>query len=64
MITERQKKAMDAILLALVGSTEMVETWWSSPNRAFDGKTPLEALAVDHRDVVEYLLSQTTGDYL
>lgn len=63
MITERQKKAMDAILMALVGSQELVDRWWSIPNRAFEGKTPLEALAIDHRDVVEYLLSQTTGDY-
>lgn len=63
MITERQKKAMDAILLALVGSQELVEQWWTSPNRAFDGRTPMDVLDIDHRDVVEYLLSQTNGDY-
>ena len=52
------------VLLALLGSQELVDRWWNSENRAFDGVTPLKTLDSNPDAVVNYILSQLTGDYL
>ena len=53
----------DRILYALLGSNELVQKWWSSPNRAFDDITPYEMLNRDKDRVKNYLLAQLSGDY-
>ena len=52
------------ILHALLGSQELVQKWWASPNKAFDGMTPIEMLDRDKDRVKNYLLGQLSGDYL
>jgi len=54
----------DRILHALLGSNELVQKWWASPNRAFDGMTPIEMLNRDEARVKKYLLAQLSGEYL
>jgi hypothetical protein len=52
------------ILYALLGSQELVQKWWESPNKAFDEMTPNEMLNRDKDRVKNYLLGQLSGDYL
>ena len=52
------------ILYALLGSEELVQKWWESPNRAFDEMTPNEMLNRDKTRVKNYLLAQLSGEYL
>lgn len=35
------KARCDALVIAMVGA-ELAEGWWNSPNRAFNGQTPME----------------------
>lgn len=43
---------LNTLLLALVGSKELVEQWWQSPNRAFEMQYPRD---VDLDRVTIYL---------
>jgi hypothetical protein len=52
------------ILYALLGSEELVQKWWESPNKAFDEMTPNEMLNRDKTRVKNYLLAQLSGEYL
>jgi hypothetical protein len=52
------------ILYALLGSEELVQKWWESPNRAFDEMTPNEMWNRDKDRVKKYLLAQLSGEYL
>jgi hypothetical protein len=54
----------DKILYALLGSQELVQKWWASPNRAFNEITPIEMWDRDKDRVKNYLLGQLSGDYL
>jgi hypothetical protein len=51
------------ILHALLGSEELVQKWWASPNKAFDEMTPNEMLNRDKDRVNNYLLAQLSGEY-
>ena len=52
------------ILYALLGSNELVQKWWESPDRAFDEMTPNEMWNRDETRVKNYLLAQLSGEYL
>ena len=52
------------ILYSLLGSDELVQKWWSSPNKAFGDITPIEMLSRDETMIKNYLLAQLSGDYL
>jgi hypothetical protein len=54
----------DRILYSLLGSDELVQKWWSSPNKAFGDITPIEMLNRDETMIKNYLLAQLSGDYL
>lgn len=58
MSPERKRVAINTSLLALVGDPKLVEAWWTSSNRAFDGKTPDEVFACDPQAVCDYILQQ------
>jgi hypothetical protein len=60
MVTDKY----DRILHALLGSDELVQKWWSSPNRAFDDISPIEMWDRDKDRVKNYLLAQLSGEYL
>ena len=53
----------DRILYALLGSQELVQKWWASPNRAFNEITPIEMWDRDKDRVKNYLLAQLSGEY-
>lgn len=36
------KLTLNKALFAMLGRHELVEQWWETPNKAFDGKTPNE----------------------
>ena len=51
---------LNAKLLILLGSQELVNKWWNSPNRAFYKEYPRNAYQKDRKDVeayVDYMLS-------
>ena len=59
MVTDKYNR----ILHALLGSDELVQKWWSSPNKAFGDITPIEMWDRDKDRVKNYLLAQLNGDY-
>jgi len=52
------KDAANAVLLALVGSEGLVELWWTTPNRAFEGMKPNDVWELDYQKVLSYLAWQ------
>lgn len=57
---ETMKARCNALLTALVGKT-LVDNWWKSPNKAFDGATPAEVFEVDPGLVLSYLMKFYEG---
>jgi hypothetical protein len=53
----------DRILYALLGSNELVQKWWASPNKAFGHISPIEMWNRDKDRVKKYLLAQLSGEY-
>jgi hypothetical protein len=47
---------LDEILLALLGSKELVDAWWNSPNQHFKLDTPQQAWNTDPKAVAAYIL--------
>jgi hypothetical protein len=41
----------------MLGSDELVNKWWASPNLAFENKTPSEVFEINQKDVIDYVLS-------
>jgi hypothetical protein len=60
----RQRKFCDQMLMAMIGRQELVESWWQSPNKAFEDATPDAVWDVDPMLVVRYLMGHTySGSY-
>jgi len=34
------RKDIDKMLLVLIGNVALVDSWWNTPNKAFDKQTP------------------------
>lgn len=49
---------LDLMLMALLGSKDLVELWWKSPNKAFDNKHPSD---VELSEVKKYLMWHCYG---
>lgn len=60
MNIDNMKKRCDWLLTALVGSN-LVESWWVSPNKNWDMKTPKEVFATDPESVYNYLMGHAFG---
>lgn len=45
---------IDYLVFVLVGRQDLVLTWWSTPNRAFEGQCPKD---VPETEVIKYLES-------
>ncbi len=50
------KEKLDVILFSMLGSKELVEKWWVSPNKAFDMHTPLTLMEDKKHEVIDYVL--------
>ena len=51
---------LNAKLLTLLGSQELVNKWWNSPNKAFHKECPRDAYQKDRKDIeayIDYMLS-------
>ena len=57
-INEDTAPSANSMLMGLLGSDALIKEWWSSPNKAFDNKCPVD---VDHQDVVKYLMWHSFG---
>lgn len=54
------KEYADALVASLIGENQ-VEQWWNSPNRAFNGFTPLETWERENTKVLSYLYNHIYG---
>lgn len=59
-IQSKLKLENDTLLFAMLGSRELVEKWWHSPNKGFDNAHPAD---VDPKRVQEYLISKAYGEW-
>lgn len=60
------KGQLDAMLLAMLGSDEMVHKWWHSPNKAFDDRFPKDVYYQDpngRQEVSDYINAFASGSY-
>jgi hypothetical protein len=60
------KSDINRHLYAMLGRVELVDGWWDSPNKAFDGKTPDEVYqtgADGRKRVFEYVISCSDGHW-
>lgn len=60
---QRVKEKLDLILVSLLGSTDMVNLWWLTNNKAFDGFTPAQMYKKDPMRVVSYILAQLEPEW-
>ncbi len=59
-----KKQSLNEILLQVLGSKEMVERWWATPNKAFDMEIPDDLIHSNRKnEVVKYILAQVSGDF-
>jgi hypothetical protein len=57
MLTLNQKKhVLDQVLLAMLGTPELVERWWHGANRGFDDETPDAVWQRDPQQVISYVM--------
>jgi hypothetical protein len=61
---DRLKQQCDNILLALLGSQELVDNWWRGNNKAFDNNAPISIYEKNPMRIKEYLFAQVGGEYL
>ena len=52
------RKEINQLLQPMLGSDELVDKWWVSPNLAFDSRTPKEVLAIEPDRVLQYIYGQ------
>lgn len=58
------KKDINVMLHAMLGRRDLVDTWWDSPNKAFDMKTPNEVYLSSEdgrRQVYQYVSAFVWG---
>lgn len=61
MNTEHEfRNIANNLVTSMVGPAH-VETWWASPNQAFDGRTPEAQWAQGSDSVVNYLMHHAFG---
>jgi len=58
-----ERQTLDQHLWALLGNWETVRTWWRSPNKHWQGRTPESIYETDPKAVEGYILRHCYGDY-
>jgi hypothetical protein len=59
------KLRLDAILYVILGSTDLVERWWNSPNTAFDNRMPKDVYYQDpqgRQEISDYISAYASGE--
>jgi hypothetical protein len=60
------RNQLDRMLFGLLGRREYVDLWWTSSNKAFDGKTPDEVYHSGKEGrvmVADYIISHCDGSF-
>ena len=60
------KSQLDAMLLSMLGSTDLVKGWWISPNKAFDDRFPKDVYYQDpqcRQEISDYISAFANGSY-
>ena len=57
MTTEQEFRNIANNLVASMVGPNLVESWWASPNRAFDDRTPEDQWVMGSDQVVNYLMA-------
>ena len=60
------KSQLDAMLLSMLGSTDLVKGWWISPNNAFDDRHPKDVYYQDpqgRKEISDYISAFANGSY-
>ena len=52
-----KKRKLNIMLFTMLGSDDLVNRWWESPNLAFEDKTPNQMYEEDEQQVIDYVLS-------
>lgn len=50
-----KEKFCHEMLLGLLGSEKLIEAWWNSPNKGFEGKAPKDVFKENPDTVIKYL---------
>ena len=51
-------------LFGMLGSTELVEQWWTSPNKHWNGETPLAVYdRGGQNEIFDYVISYSLGGW-
>ena len=51
------KMQLDLVLMKMLGSQDLVDHWWVSPNKYFDLQRPIDVWHLDSDNVKNYILS-------
>ncbi len=60
------KLTLNKALFAMLGRYELVDQWWETPNKAFDGKTPNEVYwsgEDGRKQVAKYIIDNLNPGY-
>lgn len=59
------KKRLDGLLFAVIGSETLVERWWNSPNHAFNLQHPSDVFVIEPEVVRDYIfrMANIGGDF-
>jgi hypothetical protein len=63
MISEYVAKQRTQVLLTAMLGSKLVDTWWTSPNKAFNGEIPAEVWLTDYFKVYNYVMRNADGGW-
>ena len=63
MISEYDAKQRTQVLLTAMLGSKLIDTWWSSPNKAFKGETPANVWVKDYTKVYKYVMHNADGGW-
>jgi len=58
-----QYKEAQLLLFSMLGSKELTNSWWNTPNRAFDGQLPSKVWSENPDTVMSYLYMCADGGW-
>ena len=53
---DKKLAALNNILLAMLGSQDLVDKWWKNSNKHWDGCTPDTIYLIEPQEVINYVL--------
>jgi len=60
ILESQHRSVISEALVVMLGSKELADAWWYSPNKAFDMKRPIDT---DLEIVRDYLIWHSTEQY-